>query len=66
MFNADGSEAETRGNGVRVAKYLFDHGLTRKKQVKIETGVGILTLDSKSRATACAASASTWVFRSSS
>ncbi len=28
MFNADGSEGEMCGNGVRcVAKYLFDHGL---------------------------------------
>jgi diaminopimelate epimerase len=29
MFNADGSEAEMCGNGVRcVAKYAYDHGLT--------------------------------------
>jgi diaminopimelate epimerase len=29
MFNADGSEAEMCGNGVRcVAKYAFDHGRT--------------------------------------
>ncbi len=28
MFNADGSEGEMCGNGVRcVAKYLYDHGL---------------------------------------
>ena len=28
MFNADGSEAEMCGNGVRcVAKYVYDHGL---------------------------------------
>ena len=46
MFNADGSEGEMCGNGVRcVAKYLYDHGLTRKQQVTIETGRGILTLD---------------------
>ena len=46
MFNADGSEGEMCGNGVRcVAKYLYDHGLTRKQQVRIETGRGILTLD---------------------
>ena len=46
MFNADGSEAEMCGNGVRcVAKYLYDHGLVRKTTLTIETGRGILTLD---------------------
>src|SRR5580698_2136544 len=46
MFNADGSEGEMCGNGVRcVAKYLYDHDLVRKQQVTIETGRGILTLD---------------------
>ena len=31
MFNADGSEGEMCGNGVRcVAKYLHDHGLVPK------------------------------------
>lgn len=45
MFNADGSESEMCGNGVRcVAKYAFDHGLTRNNPMKIETGRGILTL----------------------
>jgi diaminopimelate epimerase len=46
MFNADGSEGEMCGNGVRcVAKYLFDHGLARKQLVAIETGRGVLTLE---------------------
>jgi len=46
MFNADGSEAEMCGNGVRcVAKYVYDHGLARKPKLRIETGRGILTLD---------------------
>jgi diaminopimelate epimerase len=46
MFNADGSEGEMCGNGVRcMAKYLYDHGLVRRNQVKIETGRGVLTLD---------------------
>ncbi len=46
MFNADGSEGEMCGNGVRcVAKYLFDHGISSKNQLTIETGRGILTLD---------------------
>lgn len=43
MFNADGSEAEMCGNGIRcVAKYAFDHGLVRKEKMVIETGAGDL------------------------
>ncbi len=46
MFNADGSESEMCGNGVRcVAKYVYDHGLVRKPQLTVETGRGVLTLD---------------------
>lgn len=46
MFNADGSEGEMCGNGVRcVAKYIRDHGLVAKDRVSIETGRGVLTLD---------------------
>jgi diaminopimelate epimerase len=46
MFNADGSEAEMCGNGLRcVAKYVYDHGIARKEHLKIETGRGILTVD---------------------
>jgi diaminopimelate epimerase len=45
MFNADGSESEMCGNGIRcVAKYVYDHGLCRKETLLIETGAGILTL----------------------
>jgi diaminopimelate epimerase len=45
MFNADGSEAEMCGNGVRcVAKYAFDHGLTTKNPIRVETGRGVLSL----------------------
>jgi len=45
IFNADGSEAEMCGNGVRcVAKYLYDHGLARKPVLQIETGRGVLRL----------------------
>ena len=46
MFNADGSEAEMCGNGVRcVAKYVYDHGIAKKPSLKIETGRGVLNLD---------------------
>src|SRR5271167_2452909 len=46
MFNADGSEAEMCGNGVRcVAKYVYDHSLTRRTTLKIETLRGVLSLD---------------------
>jgi len=46
MFNADGSEAEMCGNGIRcVAKYVHDHGIARKSPLRIETGRGVLTLE---------------------
>ncbi len=46
MFNADGSEAEMCGNGVRcVAKYVHDHGIAKKTALRIETGRGVLDLD---------------------
>src|SRR5437899_3482155 len=46
MFNADGSESEMCGNGIRcVAKYVYDHGIAKKARLTIETGRGVLTLD---------------------
>lgn len=45
MFNADGSEAEMCGNGIRcVAKYAYDHGLVHGKEIRVETGAGIKSL----------------------
>lgn len=45
IYNADGSEAEMCGNGIRcVAKYVYDHKMTDKKEISVETGAGIKTL----------------------
>jgi diaminopimelate epimerase len=62
IFNADGSEAEMCGNGIRcVAKYTYDHrlagaggvfsvpgGQSFPASLKIETGNGVLTGRGKS------------------
>ncbi len=46
MFNADGSEGEMCGNGIRcVGKFVYDKGLTDKKTVSIETLAGIKILE---------------------
>jgi len=46
MYNADGSEAEMCGNGLRcVAKYVYDHEIARKEQLSLETGAGILAVE---------------------
>lgn len=45
IYNADGSEAEMCGNGIRcVAKYVYDHKLTDKTEITVETGAGIKPL----------------------
>lgn len=45
IFNADGSEAEMCGNGIRcVAKYTYDHGISSNNPLRIETSAGIKTI----------------------
>ncbi len=45
MFNADGSRAEMCGNAIRcVAKYLYEHGIAKKEQLKIRSMEQVLTL----------------------
>lgn len=42
MFNADGSQAEMCGNGIRcVGKFVYDKGLTDKMELSIETLAGV-------------------------
>lgn len=46
MYNADGSQGEMCGNGIRcVAKYVYDYGLTDKKNISVETLAGIKHLE---------------------
>lgn len=45
MFNADGSEGEMCGNAARcVGKYVYERGLTRKKEINLSTKSGIKQL----------------------
>ena len=42
MFNADGSRSEMCGNGIRcVGKYVYDHGLTDKTEIDVNTLAGV-------------------------
>ncbi|PAT35618.1 diaminopimelate epimerase [Vandammella animalimorsus] len=43
IHNADGGEVEQCGNGARCfARYVFDKGLTHKKQIRVLTRAGII------------------------
>ena len=42
MYNADGSRGEMCGNGIRcVGKYVYDHGLTDRTEITVDTLAGI-------------------------
>jgi diaminopimelate epimerase len=43
ILNSDGSEAEMCGNGVRLfARFVFERGYIRERDMEIETGAGII------------------------
>jgi diaminopimelate epimerase len=43
IFNADGGEVEQCGNGARCfVKFVHDKGLTRKKEIRVETRGGVI------------------------
>ena len=45
MFNLDGSEGNMCGNAIRcVAKYLYDNGIVKKEEMRIETKSGVKEL----------------------
>lgn len=44
IFNADGEEVEQCGNGARCfVRYVHDHGLTQKNEIRIETLSGVIS-----------------------
>jgi len=46
IYNADGSQAMMCGNGIRcVGKYVYDHGLTDKTEIHVDTMSGVKKLD---------------------
>ena len=54
MFNADGSEGEMCGNGIRcIGKYVYDHGLTKETDVTVETPGGTVSLSLRVRDGKC-------------
>ena len=44
IFNADGGEVEQCGNGARCfVRYVHDHGLTQKNEIRVETLSGVIS-----------------------
>ena len=43
IYNADGGQVEMCGNGIRCfAKYVYEHGITQKRELEVETLAGII------------------------
>ena len=43
IYNADGGEVEMCGNGIRCfAKYVYEHGLTGKREIEVDTLAGVI------------------------
>lgn len=43
IYNADGGQVEMCGNGIRCfARYVYEHGLTRKREIEVETLAGVI------------------------
>ena len=48
MYNADGSESEMCGNGIRcLGRYVYERGLTKKTSFSVMTGGGLKQLELK-------------------
>lgn len=48
IFNADGTEAEMCGNGIRcAAKYALDNDLVSNEDMLVETGSGVLEIETR-------------------
>lgn len=46
IYNADGSQGEMCGNGIRcLGKYVYDRGLVHKTELRVETKAGLKTLE---------------------
>lgn len=46
MFNADGSEGEMCGNGIRCyARFVYEQGLTQKTRLRVDTLAGTIILE---------------------
>lgn len=48
IYNADGSQAEQCGNGLRcIARYIHEEGIDKRKQFKLETLAGVFPVEIK-------------------